>query len=64
MSPRRLTYEQKFEKFVVSNLEKMFEKRENPEEIKQTFDLMILDNETSLNARAKAIRENEWNEKL
>lgn len=49
MSPRRLTYEQKFEKFIVQNLEKYIENRENPEERKPKFDLQMVNNESSVN---------------
>ena len=40
MSPRRLTYEQKFEKYVITNLEKKFRESQNiVEEQRPPFDL-------------------------
>lgn len=59
MSPRRLTYEQKFEKYVITNLEKKFWESQNiVEEQRPPFDLQILDNEKSVNIKAIKLREN------
>lgn len=59
MSPRRLTYEQKFEKYVITNLEKKFRESQNiVEEQRPPFDLQILDNEKSVNIKAIKLREN------
>lgn len=65
MSPRRLTYEQKFERFVIQNLEKGIYQWENPEdEEKPRFDLSMVDNENSVNIKAIQMREKSYAEKL
>jgi len=63
MSPWRLTYEQKFEKFVMSNLErKLLEQQQVPEEERPDFDLQILNNETSVNIKAMRLWEKSVND--
>lgn len=57
MDPRRLAYELKFEKHMMTTLEEKINERELEPEGRPEFDVTCVNMEKSINARATKVRE-------